>query len=68
MSMTRKLASRTDVVTEWHEITIPVEYQVQFFSDGTALHSFKAPFWAQTFDGATREEALANLFNCHPLR
>lgn len=63
-----KCVHRSGVTTEWREIPIKVDYQVEKFDDGTEFHTYKIPCFARTFGGATQDEALATLFNCHPLR
>lgn len=65
---TKRVISRSDVQTVWREVPIPVEQQVEYLADGTAQWTLKAPFWAQTFQGSTLNEALADLYNNHPLR
>lgn len=63
-----KLVSRSEVETVWREIPIPVQQQVERFENGKERWTLKAPFWVETFKGSTLAEALANLYNRHPLR
>ena len=66
--MTPKCVHRSEVTTEFRDLPIRVEYQVERFEDGTECHIYKIPSSARIFSGATQNEALACLFNCHPYR
>ena len=63
-----KCVHRSEVTTEWRDLPVRVEYQVEKFDDGTEFHVYKIPHFGRTFGGTTQNEALATLFNCHPLR
>lgn len=65
--MTRKLQCRSEAITEWTEIPIPIQVQVECFDDSTERWAIQHRSLG-TFFGATKNEALAELFNSHPLR
>jgi len=64
---TNKVVYHSELITEWHDVTLPVQYQVTRFEDGSELHCFKMPFWPTVFDGATKEIALTKMLMFHPL-
>jgi hypothetical protein len=63
----RQLKQRLEPVTEWTKIQIPVQVQVEYFDDGTERWAIQHRTLG-TFFGASKTEALDELFNNHPLR